>query len=60
MSYVIDSATRNKIVLSLKKEQFIYLKFDSQYSKVNAFNMALLAKAAYLPKADVRDFLFSR
>jgi hypothetical protein len=48
MSYVISSATRNKIVLSLKKVQFIHLKFTPHYSKVNALNMALLAKAAYL------------
>lgn len=60
MSYVIASATRNKIVLSLKKEQFIHIKFDSLYSKVNAFNMALLAKAAYLGKLEVKEFLFSR
>jgi hypothetical protein len=60
MSYVIASATRNKIVLSLKKEQFIYLKFDSRYSKVNAFNLALLAKAAYLKEPEISEFLFTK
>lgn len=60
MTYVIASATRNKIVLSKKKQQFMYLKFDSRYSKVNAFNMSLLAKVAYLKKEDVKKFLFSK
>lgn len=60
MTYVIASATRNKIVLSLKMEQFIYLKFDSRYSKVNAFNLSLLAKAAYLDEKEIRAFLFSK
>ena len=60
MSYVIASATRNKIVLSLKKEQFMHLKFDPRYSKVNAFNLALLAKAAYLKKPEISEFLFAK
>ena len=38
----------------------MYLKFDSRYSKVNAFNMSLLAKVAYLEKEDVKKFLFSK
>ena len=60
MTYVIASATRNKIVLALKKEQFMFLKFDSRYSKVNAFNLGLLAKASYLTRNEIKDFLFSR
>ena len=58
MSYVIASATRNKIVLSVKKEQFLYLKYDAGYSKVNAFNMALLSKVAYMEDGDIKKFLF--
>ncbi len=60
MTYVIASATRNKIILTLKKEQFMFLKFDSRYSKVNAFNLGLLAKAAYLTKEEIREFLFKK
>ena len=60
MTYVIASATRNKIVLSEKKAQFIYLNFSPHYSKVTAFNMALLAKASYLKGEEVNDFLFVR
>lgn len=60
MTYVIASATRNKIVLSLKKEQFIFVKFDQIYSKVNALNLALLASASYLDDGDVRGFLFQK
>lgn len=60
MTYVIAAATRNKIVLSLKKEQFIYVKFDPEYSKVNAFNLALLAAASYMDEDEIIDFLFSK
>lgn len=60
MTYVISSATRNKIVLSLKKEQFIYIKFDTKYSKVNAFNLALLAAASYMEEGGISEFLFSK
>jgi len=60
MTYVIASATRNKIVLAIQKEQFMFLKFDSRYSKVNAFNLGLLAKSAYLNEDEIRDFLFSK
>jgi len=39
-------------------EQFIHLKFTNEYLKSNAFNLALLASAAYLDKPSVDDFLF--
>ncbi len=60
MKYQIESATRNKIVLSLRKEQFLYLKYSPKYSKVNAFNLAMLAMASYLGKDEVKEFLFSK
>lgn len=60
MAYVISSATKNKIVLSLKKQQFIFLKYDPHYSKVNAFNLALLAKVSYLEKEEIEAVLFSK
>ncbi|GEM_PF-3161172 len=60
MNYVIASASRNKIVLTVKKEQFIYVKFEAKYSKVNAFNLALLAKASYMEGDGIQDFLFTK
>ncbi|MEO6094991.1 MAG: hypothetical protein ABIW76_04700 [Fibrobacteria bacterium] len=60
MTYIVTSATRNKIVLSIKKEQFIFIKFDPKYSKVNAYNLAILASASYMDDADVKEFLFRK
>jgi len=58
--FEIISSSRNKIVLGIKKEQFFYLKFDRRYLKSNAFNLAILASAAYQSKEDVETFLFEK
>lgn len=60
MSFEIATATKNRIVLAPKKEQFMFLRHNPRYSKVNAFNLSLLTKAAYLEETPIREFLFVR
>lgn len=60
VSFEIISSSRNKVVLGLRKEQFIHIKYATAYSKTNALNLGILATAAYLPDVPIEEFLFKQ
>lgn len=59
-AFEVHSSSKNKLVLGLKKKLFLHLKYDTEYSKANALNLAILASAAYLDKGPTNEFLFRK